>query len=160
MKDRVQSPLCDILSIGGRGANLDEAAFCEFCQGGDVGVCDLVKASFTELCQFRTKRSAHNEIWFGGLLVRSGCLILLELQFGRGLGRELLVQLRPARMGIRPQKRTFQRPLKQVRVQSQESVHLVGDCPAMESFPDLRLLAIERGRAKLQGGGKESENST
>ena len=103
---------------GGRGANLDEAAFCEFCQGGDVGVCDLVKASFTELCQFRTKRSAHNEISFGGLLDRSGCLILLGLQFGQGLGQEFLVQLRPARVKIRPMRRAFQRPLKQVGVES------------------------------------------
>jgi hypothetical protein len=49
MKDRVQRPLCDILSTGGRGANLDEAAFCEFCQGADVGVCDLAKASLTDM---------------------------------------------------------------------------------------------------------------
>jgi hypothetical protein len=48
MKDRVQRPLRDVLSTGGRGANLTEAAFCEFCQGGDVGISNLAKANLTE----------------------------------------------------------------------------------------------------------------
>jgi hypothetical protein len=50
MKDRMQRPLRDVLSTGERDAKLDEAAFCEICQGGDIGICDLTKASLAEPC--------------------------------------------------------------------------------------------------------------
>jgi hypothetical protein len=45
MKDRVQRPLRDVLSTGRRGANLGEAAFCAFCQGGDIGISDVANPS-------------------------------------------------------------------------------------------------------------------
>ena len=54
---------------------------------------------------------------------------LLWLKFRQRLGQEFLVQIRPARMKIRPVGDTLQRPLKQVRIEPEQPVHLMKSQP-------------------------------
>jgi hypothetical protein len=63
------------------------------------------------------------------VIERISLFFLLWLKLGQRLGQEFLVQIRPARVKIRPVGHTFQRPLKQVRIESEQPMHLMKSQP-------------------------------
>jgi hypothetical protein len=71
----------------------------------------------------------------GGFVQKFLCIkaislfFLLWLKLGQRLGQEFLVQIRPARVEIRPVGSTFQRPLKQVRIEPEQPMHLMKSQP-------------------------------